>query len=79
LDYGTVESEGRSYEAKAKQLEKDNELLKARVRHLEVTIDNLQKRRTEEGQLTTDNLGEINQIVERMVKEKMAEFMKQKS
>jgi outer membrane murein-binding lipoprotein Lpp len=41
LDYGTVESEGRSYEAKAKQLEKDNDLLKAHVRHLEAKIDDL--------------------------------------
>jgi integrase len=48
LDYPTLEATGRSYEAKLKEAEKENELLKGRVQHLEVTIDDLQNRRTHE-------------------------------
>jgi integrase len=69
LDYPTVESEARNVQAQVKALQKENELLRAQLRHVDVTKDLELQQLKQRDSMTTDAIGTLTDTVMRMKEE----------
>ena len=78
LDYLTVESVARNSEEQIKELRKENELLRAKIRHVDVTKDLELQQLKQRDSMTTDAIGMLTDTVMRM-KEELEQMKKNKT